>query len=79
MFITIKHINKATDGPGPKHIYREIQLVNLHCTDDEKSVALKTIQDNAWLAHPENIILAMCGMFYLATFFVSIYVLCTYI
>ena len=78
MFITIKHINKATDGP--KHIYREIQLVNLHCTDDEKSVALKTIQDNAWFAHPENlIIVAMCGMFYLATFFVSIYVLCTYI
>lgn len=59
MFSAIKYRNTIVDGA--KHLFNEIQLVKEFCTEDEKKVAFKTIQDNAWFANPENIILAMCG------------------
>ena len=66
MFVTIKHQNRLTDGP--RLLHWEIQLVNENCSEDERKVALKTIQDNAWFAHPENIIVAMCGKSHLVIF-----------
>jgi hypothetical protein len=59
MFSAIKYRNTIVDGA--RHIYDEIQLVKEVFTEDETKVAFKTIQDNAWFAHPENIIVAMCG------------------
>ena len=62
MFIKIKY--QSTIVYGAKHIYEEIKLVRDHCTEDERKVVFKTIQDNAWFANPENVIVAMCGRFH---------------
>ena len=59
MFSAIKYRNTIVDGA--RHLFDEIQLVKKFCSEDEKTVAFKTIQDNAWFAHPENILVAMCG------------------
>lgn len=59
---------KNTIVDGPKHLFEEIQLIREHCTEEEKERAFKTIQDNAFFAHPENIIVAMCGMLYSKTY-----------
>lgn len=69
MYSAIKYKNTIVDGA--KHLFEEIQLVKKHCTEDEKKAAFKTIQDNAWFAHPENIIVAMCGKFRGLTMLVS--------
>ncbi len=60
MFSVIKYKNTIIDGA--KHLFDEIKLVREHCNTDEQAVAFKTIQNNAYFAHPENIIIAMCGM-----------------
>ena len=60
MYSAIKYKNTIVDGA--KHLYDEIVLVRTLCTEDERKVANKSIQDNAWFAHPENIIIATCAV-----------------
>ncbi|XP_063693346.1 uncharacterized protein LOC134825134 [Bolinopsis microptera] len=59
MYSAVKYKNTIIDGA--KHLFDEIQLVKTFCTVDERKVANKCIQNNAWFAHPENIMIAMCG------------------
>ena len=59
MFSVIKYHNTIVDGP--RHLFDVIKLVKQFCTEDERKVAFKTIQDNAWFTNPDNIFLAMCG------------------
>jgi hypothetical protein len=59
MYSAIKYKSSVTEGA--KHLFNEIELVRTICNADERDVAFKVIQDNAFFAHPENIILAMCG------------------
>ena len=61
MYSSIKYKSSIIDGA--KHLFNEIELVRTICTTEEKKVAFKVIQDNAYFAHPENVILAMCGKF----------------
>lgn len=48
---------------GSSHFFNIIQLVRENCTENERAVAFKTLQDNAFWAHPENVLLAMCGKY----------------
>ena len=59
MFFTIKYKNSVVEGA--RLLFEEIELVREHCTADERNVAFRSIQNNAWFAHPENVILSMCG------------------
>ena len=44
---------------GPYHLLKEIQLVDKHCNDAEKEVILPIIKWNSFMAHPENIQIAL--------------------
>ena len=59
MFSDIKFENTVTHGA--KHLFNLISLIRENATAGEKKTAFKTIQDNAFFAHPENIIVAMIG------------------
>ena len=61
MFAEIKHKDSITDSP--RHLYNEIKLARDLCTKDELTVVQKSIQTNASMAHPECLMLAMCGKF----------------
>ena len=52
MFSVIKYHNTIVDGP--RHLFDVIQLVKQFCTEDERKVAFKTIQDNAWFTNPDS-------------------------
>ena len=55
VFINVKHRNCSTDGP--KHLYEEIRLARIHCTEAEQVVIFKSIQTNAFYGNPEHILL----------------------
>ena len=59
MFAVIIYRNTIVDGA--RHLFNEIELVREFFHKRKKKVSFKAIQDNAWLANPGNIILAMCG------------------
>lgn len=61
VFSDVKY--KSSIVSGARHFFSLVQLVQTHCTAAEKKVAFKTLQDNAFFAHPENVLLAMCGKF----------------
>ena len=61
VFSLVKHKNTIIDGA--KILFEEVRLVREVCTEEERRVAEKVIQNNAYFAHPENIIIAMCGKF----------------
>ena len=48
---------------GPKHLFRMIELIRYYMDSDEQAVLFKSIQENSYLANPENILLAMAGKF----------------
>lgn len=59
MFMKIKKENSISDGA--RHVFEEIRLAKAYCTSEEFEIVKKTIQQNCFFLHPENIVLAMCG------------------
>ena len=59
VFANIKLKPKLTDAA--LHIFDEIRLAREHCQPEEKKVVYESIQQNAFMAHPESVILAMLG------------------
>ena len=58
MWFTIKCNPKFIDGP--RNTYKTLQFLK-NLTPQEKSVAKKAIQRNAYFAHPDQLLLAMCA------------------
>ena len=44
---------------GPLHLFNEIKNVKNQITPEEQDLLLRNIAWNSYMAHPENIILAM--------------------
>ena len=59
VFLAIKHKNRVQQAPY--HLVQEISLVREHCTEEEKMVVHKAIQDNGFMAHHESVLLALLG------------------
>ena len=53
----IKSKSKITDGP--KNLYDLYQRIQVFPDSQEKDIATKVVERNAYFAHPENIMLAM--------------------
>ena len=59
VFANIKLKPKLTDAAV--HIFDEIRLARENCQPEEKKIVYESIQQNAFMAHPERVILAMLG------------------
>jgi hypothetical protein len=59
VFANIKLRHRLTDAPV--HIYDQIRLTRENCQPEEEKIIRQSIQQNAYMAHPESIILAMLG------------------
>ncbi|XP_063690962.1 uncharacterized protein LOC134823433 [Bolinopsis microptera] len=57
VFANIKLKPKLTDAAV--HIFDEIRLARENCQPEEKKIVYESIQQNAFMAHPESVILAM--------------------
>ena len=60
VFSNIKHRSTIIDGP--RHLYDQIDFAREACTSAELDHIKLTIQVNAFMANPENVILSMAGM-----------------
>ena len=61
VFSNIKHQGTLYDCP--RHLYDQIDFAREACTAAELDHIKFTIQANAFMANPENVILSMAGMF----------------
>ena len=48
---------------GAVHLYSLVEHLRTYCNEEEQEVAFASIQESPYLAHPENVLLAMCGRF----------------
>ena len=59
VYLDIKRLNRVQQAPY--HLVKEIGLVNKYCSNEEKVVVQKAIQDNGFMAHHESVLLALLG------------------
>ena len=58
-YAAIKYRSSITDGPG--HVLAEIKAIRENCTETEQRIALKSVNNNCYFAHPEAVLVAMLG------------------
>ena len=59
-YAAIKHRSSITDGP--RHILDEVKAIRSTCTKTERDIALKSVNNNCYFAHPEAVLLGMLGI-----------------
>ena len=48
---------------GATHLLFELRCVRMHCTTNEQQILFDVLQNNAYFAHPEAVLLSMLGNF----------------
>ena len=57
MYAAIKHDERLEKGAV--HLYSEIRNIIDHISPGEQDLVLRSVAWNAYMAHPENVLLAM--------------------